>query len=306
MFYDDNCIGNLKHQFERFGANSCLWMEETLNFINNEYHEKDILFSCLKFIDSLTTAFSSNSKDGVVVTFFSSLVCKEELTNSLNLTSLGIYHSAFDSLRRAIEITLAGFYFDLIKGNQFFIEDDVLKSELFDWYYSLKETPRMRDIKNRLSEHKKFRDNSWVICEAHKLFGSLSNYSHSNGINYSVLNFINRKGDFGISTFSKENLHLFLENYIKTSKQIAVLYAFFNPILICGLPVFEKFGFSGGLGLFEKKQSQVLLNLIHEDYKKKLFEIVNQNNSIQDRIKKVEAMPISDEYKKMQSYFPEN
>lgn len=295
---------NLKSFFTKFTDGSNLRIEETCLYIEKKYHDKATFYDCLAFINHLSSLFSAKSKFGLIAIMISSMDSKMELLNALNLASIGIYKSSFDSLRRALEITLVGLYFDLVKGDEIEFEDKELKNEILGWYESKVNTPFFKKIKSNLPKKGNFKvvcDKLAWITQIQELYNELSDIAHTKGLENSIMEINKTKKFYNTPEFNEETLKLVLNYFIRTTVMIATSYAIHNPILTYGLPVFEKFGPSMK-GLYEEHQANILLKIIPENIKQIIMEIVKKDNDIQEKIRKIEEMPVSEDYMRFKTF----
>lgn len=281
----------LKINFDNFYANPSSRFEESINYLNQDYQEKAVFYRANNFTNNLISLLTAENLQAFAVKLLSSLDAMLELNTSCNLSFMFLYKSSFDSLRRALEITVLGQYYELVQNNT---------DTIFDWMNSKTDTPKFRKMINELSTVKRFSDLNTLFNwknELQDLYWRLCDFSHTKGHEKSIISL--NKSDFFKPILNIQALEDFLTKYINTVQQIAIIYAINNPILIIGLPTLEKFGFTSQNGLFSDSQAQNLRDLLPERYKEYVVQLIEQDNAIKTRVEEINKMPDSESYTKI-------
>lgn len=75
-----------------------------------------------------------------------------------------------------------------------------------------------------------------------------------------------------------ETLESFANFYIKTVKEIVTLLALYNPKILLGLPIDEKFGLNPPFsGFFYEGQAEIVMKLIPDNYQE-YFKTLKEND----------------------------
>jgi hypothetical protein len=280
----------LRFHFNNLWDNPGLRFDDSITYINQEFSDKEKFFIANKFSNGFISLLTSNSLHALDVKMLSSIDAMEELNTSVNLSFMYLYKSSFDSLRRALEITVIGQYFELIKNNI---------DSVFDWFNSKSNTPmfskmikelimdqNFKEIDSRFNWTKNISKHYWNLCD----------FSHTKGHDKSIIS-LNKKSIFK-PEINKEALQSFLTNYISTLEHIAIIYSIQNPILIIGLPIYEKFGNSGNHGFFSEDQAMNLRNLLPKEYLEYIQQLT-EFEIIKYKIKEIKTLPDSESYIKM-------
>lgn len=280
----------LRFHFNNLWHNPESRFEESINHIEKNYTDKEGFFIANKFTTSLITVLTGKNAQAIAVKLLSSTDAMEELNISVNLSFMYLYKSSFDSLRRALEITILGQYFEHVQNNF---------DEVFDWIYSKKDTPRFNTMIDKLSKHQMFAELGSRFDWKNKIlnhYWRLCDYSHTKGHEKSITT-LNKKLILK-PTINTEVFNDFLSLYFVTVQQIAIIYAIQNPILIIGLPILEKFGFSSH-GYFSEDQAGNLRNLLPANYKEYIIQLIEIDHDIQNKIREFNDLPDSETYLKI-------
>lgn len=278
----------LKLHFDSFYANSDSRFKSTINYINQKYQKKELFFKANEFTNSLIALLTAKNLQAYSVKLIASLDAMSELNTSINLSFMFFYKSAFDSLRRAIEITVLGQYYELV-------ENDC--ETIFNWIDSKSNTPNFQKMINDLLSVQIFSEinsNFEWKKEVQNHYSSLCGYIHTKGSKKSIIS--TNKSNFFKPAINIESLDEFLSYYITTVQQIAIIYSINNPILIIGLPTLEKFGFITNNGLFNDSQAQNLRDLLPQKYMEYVLQLVNKDSDIEKRIHEIKNLPDSKNY----------
>jgi len=278
----------LKFHFGNFYSNPDSRFNKSINYINEKYQNKDVFFRANNFTNSLITLLTGKNPQALAVKLISSSHAMLELSTSINLSFMFFYKSSFDSLRRAIEITVLGQYYELVKNNF---------DTVFNWIYSKSDTPRFSKMISELTLVQKYSELNTLFDwknELQNLYWNLSDFSHTKGHEKSIVS-LNKSNIFK-PALNISALEEFLSQYINTVQQIAIIYAINNPILIIGLPTLEKFGFDYSKGIFSDSQAQDLKELLPIKYKEYVTQLIENDNDIKSRINEIKNLPDSDSY----------
>jgi hypothetical protein len=284
---------NIEKTYGRFISGIDDRCNESLNYIDKLYPKREEFYRVNAFSRNLISLITGQSQQGAVIRLFASADSMVELENSLNLALSFQYKSAFDSLRRALEITVLGVYFDLV-------ENDFEK--IFNWIHSQVDTPPFSRMVDKISSIKIFIDLNikfgWKD-EIKNYYWKLCDYTHTKGLLKSITE-LNKTNYFKSKQINLNALNEFLSDYIETIQNIALIYSTNHPILLVGLPILEKFGFKMSIGLFNDLQATNLKQIIPEKYNEYFDNLLKTSDSIQTQIESINKMPISEDYIKIQ------
>ncbi len=284
---------NIENNYNRFIAGINSRCKESLRYIDNSYPRKIEFYNVNIFSKNLIRLVTGQNQLGAIIKFFAAADSMMELENSLNLAFSFQYKSAFDSLRRALEITILGVYYD-------FIENDAEK--ISNWVNSQTDTPYFSKMLEKIITVKEFKDLNEKFAwrnDIKSLYWKISDYSHTRGIIKSITE-LNKVNFSGTTNFNNKSLKEYLNNYIEIIENIAIIHSVNNPILLEGLPTSEKYGFEVPSGLFDFDQAENLKKIIPSKYKVYLEQLVKRDNSIQKRIESIRKMPTSKKYIEIQ------
>lgn len=243
---------------ERFNA--------SLKNINNNYIQKEIFKLSIDFVDyHLSETVKSDMQQLYTVGYFPATEAEMELDHSIKHSLVGSYKSAFADLRRALELTLISVY---------------LTSETYDrkkaveWVTSKSDTPGFSKSLDKLVKNGRFKDFNDLFNwkkSLQEFYWQLSDFSHNKGELKSYRNL--NKTSFYISGTSAQSidfntLNIFCDYYIRTVSEIIVMLSLYNPIILVGIPIVEKFGLNGpSSGYFNEGQAELVHQLLPEKYK---------------------------------------
>lgn len=277
----------LKFQFENLWFNPNSRFEESIKHIKECYQDSDSFFAANKFTNFLLNILTAKNSKSLAAKLFSAIDAMEELNLSINLSFMYLYKSSYDSLRRALEITVLGQFYESVEDNP---------ETAFNWIKSKTDTPRFNKMVTKLSTNETFGvidskfewktnllNHYWNLCD----------FCHTKGYEKSIVN-LNQKSILK-PDINPQVLDLFVSNYIATVQQIAMIYTVQNPILIVGLPTFEKFGLESK-GLFSNEQADNLKSILPDSYRSYLINVIDNNETIQNRINEIKNLPDSEFY----------
>lgn len=288
-------------QFLKYRLNT--FIEGIENRITESYElisrrcDKDItLKNAISFPDVLMQTALGHSPQGVACRLFTVCDAYLELRNAINLTAIGVYKSSIDSIRRSLEIICVGLYFDEI--------DQEGKLSAFEWLESKTGTPYFTTVViKKLFRQPKYSyfngDDFQLEAETSSLFWDLSDYTHTRGISKSISSIQSKCGFGEAPKVNDVFLSEVLDLYLRTVKNVAILLAISNPLLLIGLPLEEKLGLGCHLGRFNKEQASILNSLVADEYKDKLMQILESDLSIQNEIHRITTMPDNEGYSEM-------
>lgn len=277
----------LKFQFDNLWFNSNSRFEESIKHIKEYYPDSKSFFAANKFTNSLINILTAKNSQSIAAKLLSAIDAMEELNLSINLSFMYLYKSSYDSLRRALEITVLGQFYENVEDNP---------EVAFNWIGSKTDTPRFNNMVTKLSSHEAFSvidskfnwktnllNHYWNLCD----------FCHTKGYEKSIVN-LNQKSILK-PAINPQALDLFASNYIATVQQIAIIYSVQNPILIVGLPTFEKFGLESH-GLFSNEQADNLNTILPDCYRNYLLHVIENNDTIRNRINEIKNLPDSEIY----------
>lgn len=290
---------DIEYHYDRFISGINDRCRESLDYIDKTYSEKDEFYRVNTFSKNLVSLVTGKSNLGVLIRLIASVDSFMELDNSLNLAFSFQYKSAFDSLRRALEITILGVYYDLVENDY---------EKITNWINSQVNAPYFSGMIQRIIIVDKFKDLNEKFKwdnEIKHLYWKLSDYSHTKGFAKSITE-LNKVNYSETTKINSTSLNEFLNNYIETIQNIAVVCSVNHPILLVGLPTTEKFGFNSPLGLFNDSQSENLKNIIPSRYKAYFDNLVKMDVSIKIKEDSIAKMPVSENYIKIQDSLKKN
>lgn len=252
---------------------------ETIEFIQNVYAHKEILYSCIDFMDyDLIETSRSDLETLSRIWLFPTREASEELNECLHRIISSFYKAAFDNLRRALEIVIVGCYFS---------QKNIDAIHAREWLNSKRETPLFsRAIKSLLQNEriKKIEQDTLWVTKLKCFYWDLSDVIHVRGEKYSFNSLQPTMFSYnGLNTpyRSVNNLEKTLNMFIQTFQHICTIIAITNPILLIGLPLEEKCGINGPMtGFFCESQAVSLWNLLIPDTKPFFEELIKRDTEV--------------------------
>jgi hypothetical protein len=241
-------------------------LEDSLKFISDSYTQKNWLDDCLKFVNwHMADGVKSTIDQLNTIGFYPIVEASLELDHSLKHALFGSYKAAFADIRRALELAVLSVYF---------VSSESRSEKAKEWIKSKTDTPFMSRMLKELIKSDRFLELhtqcNWE-ADVKELYYGISDYSHNKGTekSYNHLNRINfHTGGSHLPNIYTETLSIFLDHYIKTVRQIATILALYNPVLLIGLNMEEKFGFNDPFsGYYGDYESGLLTKLIPDNYK---------------------------------------
>ncbi len=235
------------------------------DFLNSDFIDKELFQSCSVFINQCIfqaspSTFESMAKLGV----FPWNEAEVELQQSLTLAYLGLFKSAVDSLRRALEIVIIAIYFS---------DNSIQKKEAKAWLKSEADTPFFSRSLDKIFSRHRFamleQELKWKT-RTKQFYWKLSNISHTKGIENSLLKIQPTNlvaNGIPAPSFSAPAFNKFSSLFIACIQEIAVYLSCLNPIILVSLPLFEKFGFNPPLsGFFEEAETDSFRRVLPTEY----------------------------------------
>lgn len=294
-------------------------MKASTEFIQNEYDRKDLLYKTTDFVqhdfcDMLKADFSHMERIGnfpIREAFY-------ELQHSINHALIGSYKAAFADLRRSMEMCLTIPFFTkenmekYVLDESMSIEDrlnifDAINEgeikEANDWIKGERSTPFFSNMLKKLVKEERFKEIDEECKWKEKIQGlyfKISDFSHNKGYraSYEALNSpSNIINSIAYPTMKKESLKLFCDLYIETVQNNSVILALYNPLVLEGLPIEQKFGINEPFsGYFCHAQSELLWELLPQEYHAFFEKIRTTDMEVLDAVQWVMDRPdVSDE-----------
>lgn len=255
--------------------------EKSLSYIKDKYKNNEVLNEVLRFCDLLfIDAFKADINELQRIGFFPSTEAEYELIFSLKELLSGNYKCSIDHMRRALELTITAIYFSL---------DRTSIERAKEWMTSNKKTPSFsaKMIKS-LINHDRFREinelHNWS-ADIKQHYWALSDFIHVKGMNkgFRNLNIGSISGSPGntILPINIETIDSLLDLFIETVKHILVSLYLYNPILLVGMPIDEKFGINPPIGgYFNEAQAESMKILIPGKYRDFFEGLISSDNEI--------------------------
>jgi hypothetical protein len=213
------------------------------------------------------------------VGFFPAAQIQFELHRAITHTSFGHYRAIYDSLRRALELSIVGVHF---------LSESISKDDAENWMKSETDTPMLkRSIKaiNRYDLGMELNKRFSLSENIRELYRELCNIVHVKGEQYGY-----RELDkacvsspiYSLSSFSEESFFLALDDYVEVVRHIALTVSILNPVILEGFPISDKFGINGPIsGFLEPEQSKRVRELIPDKYLDYIMEWKETSDKIQ-------------------------
>jgi len=266
--------------------------KETLEYLKQKYINDEILNEAFRFADLLfLDTFKSDIEALKRIGFYSSTEAQFELEFSIKSLLTGNYKNSADHMRRALELVIATIYFSL---------DNVEFSVAREWMDSKEGIPSFsgKMIRKLISE-KRFKDingqYNWSE-DIKSLYWDLCDYIHVKGQNkgFRILNLGNTSSTRGNTIFpiNEDTIDEFILLYKKTIQSILTALYLYNPVLLIGLPIEEKYGSSAPTsGFFNDCQAECMKKLIPHKYKEFFIDLAKTDTEIIETRKKVLDLP---------------
>ena len=264
--------------------------EESVKHIIKKYGNDSTLNEVVRFCDYLfEDAFKADLNELQKIGFFPSTEAKYELEFSIKELLSGNYKCSIDHMRRAFELTFVGIYFSLGEMN-------VEKAR--GWLRSKQSTPFFSNIIRSLIKKDRFKEiNDSLLWsdEIKQHYWDLSDYVHVKGMEKGYLSFnvklVSTPGNNNLSICTHA-LDMVLGLFIDTVQHILVSLYLYNPILLVGQPIDEKFGLDPPIGgYYNHVQAESMKKLIPIKYKAFFQDLINTDTDIKEISKWFEDKP---------------
>jgi len=265
-------------------------VDASLEFIKTNYEnsvELELAIDYIEYFHSETIKADINQL--TKLGYYPSTETEMELDHSIKHALIGSYKSSFTDLRRALELTVTAIYLS---------SEDVDRQKAVDWIMSVKDTPGFSNVLSKLIKNGRYKDINdqceWKI-NLQNLYWLLSDFNHNKGQlkGYRELNNTNFfTAGTSLPTIKIDTLSLFCDYYIKTVKEIVALQSLYNPVILVGVPVEEKFGLEGPMsGYLNDGQAEVINKLIPENYRDYFNHLIGHDEEIKSVIEYFNSLP---------------
>ncbi len=253
--------------------------EASIDFLNNRYKESSVFVKAVEFIDGIyLEGFRADVDSLLRIGFFPANESAYELNEGLVHALIGSYKSAFDHVRRALELVLVGGYF---------CKKEVSKAHAKEWIESHRQTPLFSHTVNEVKKDSPFLEIDadyywaknikalyWEICDITHVRGEANS---SRILNETSCHF----GSMALPNITETGLSRFADLYIRVVQEIATMMALFNPPLLIGLPIEEKFGVNEPIGgYYNEFQSAKFKEILPEHYREFFESFVKEDSEI--------------------------
>jgi hypothetical protein len=212
------------------------------------------------------------------VWLFPATEATDELSECLNRLLDCSYKGSRDNMRRALELILVGVFFS---------HSHISPEDAKCWLNSKRRTPYFSQVVKDLSVLPRFErfnaDHNWADVIS-QFYWDLCDTIHTKGEKNSlrelqpVHTIVN---SIRIPEFNENMLRASLDLYLETVSQIAVILAAYNPVLLVGLPLLQKFADNPPLsGFFEESQAETLWRLIPAHYHQGFRHIIETDEEV--------------------------
>ncbi|TPE43592.1 hypothetical protein [Pontibacter mangrovi] len=262
-----------------------------LHFIKTKYKNTEMLNLCVSFMEY-------HHSDAIVadvenlfyrIGYFPATEAEMELDYSIKHALIGSYKAAFADLRRAIELTAI---------NVYLTSEHSKREASFEWIMSQRDSPFFSTMIESLAKTGRFKD---INEEANwkqnikQFYWRISDYTHNKGQakGYRELNKVNAHmfGTF-VPNINLETLSSFLDCYIETVREITIFLALYNPVILVGLPLEDKFGLNGPMsGFYTEHQAEAINSLIPEPYKEYFTQLIKKDEEVIGAVESIISMP---------------
>jgi len=265
-------------------------VNDSLNFLKTKYSNISDLNLAIEFIEyHHSDAIKGDIEQMYRVGHYPSTEVEMELDHSIKHALIGSYKAAFSDLRRAIELTLI---------SVFLLSEHSDRKKAVEWFLSKCDTPNFSKSLNKLIQQGHFKDLNnkyeWKKNLQH-FYWQLSDYSHNKGKlkGYRELNKTNFfTAGTSIPTINYETLESICDFYIKTVGEIIVMLALYNPMILVGVPLDEKFGLNPPIsGFFYEEQAKLVHKLIPNKYKSFFSDLTDNDVEISSIIEYFNSLP---------------
>ncbi len=260
------------------------------NHIKNSFRDRAKFQRCLDFVQyDILDCMRSDWEPLARVWVFPATEAEDELSEGLNCLLGCAYKASRDNMRRALELIVVGVYFGTAH---------VSANEAREWLNSTRKTPFFSKTVDELAQMPRFdllnAGCNWAN-ELKDFNWGLSDTIHTRGTNHSLREL--QPSTFHINSlwlphFSPVHLEQGLLLWIETIEHLCVLLAAYNPVLLVGLPLAQKFGPDGPLsGFFEEGQTELLWELIPDRYHSVFRKISHEDDEVLTLRQAIEDLP---------------
>jgi hypothetical protein len=127
-----------------------------------------------------------------------------------------------------------------------------------------------------------------------ELYIELSGFSHNKGMlkGYRELNKITLfTPGTSVLSIKKETIDTFCDLYIQTIQEIIAIQALYNPIILVGVPLDEKFGLEPPIsGFLNDEQARMIKKLIPEKYENFFDHLTKNDSEIKENVECFNAL----------------
>ncbi len=274
---------------------------QVTNYVNDEFKNKDLLYSCVVFINHIfLDGFKSYLDTLQRISFFPSNETQRALQDSINHLLIGSYRSAYDNLKRALEMMCVVVYFS---------DANIKISEVNSWWHSQSETPFFKRMVNYIFELPRYKifDGRFQFKEKlkHLYYTEICDVTHVRGFekSYDKLELSHVcLGGIYVPNISKSTMNKFLDVYIEVVQTICVILALYNPILLVDVPMEQKLGFNAPIsGFFLGDQPKIFKQLMPTIYKDFFYRLALEDEEVISTMEWFKSQPdITDEELKRQ------
>ena len=263
---------------------------ESCEYVRNDYPKRLLFETALIFAgNDISDAIKADIEQHRRIGFYPAVEAQMELDNAVKHALIGSYKAAFGDLRRALELIVLSNYLSSEKTK---------RKDSIDWMNSNQNTPYTANMIGALvkdGRYKALNDSNQWAKNLKQCIGSLADISHNKGrmMGYMELNKINMHIGFThLPNIDLKTLEMFCNVFIGVVGEIVVLLALYNPIVLVGLPIDEKFGFNPPMsGFYCDIQSERLTSLIPDRYLE-FFKLLRDNDEqIESLTEWVEGFP---------------
>ncbi len=251
------------------------------DYIKDKFPNKDRLYLCLEFMDYVySDSFKGSFKEWDKHGGFPAIETGHQFDYAIKHAITGSYKAAFEHLRSCLELTVLTVYFSF--EEHFFDGEDWLNMPGIDWkkakqderkwFDSLVDTPFFSKMLKVIKKDHRFDafDTTYLWFEELKAnYYKLSDYTHIKGYKMGTQSLNKGNSQFNNSRFHNININTleeFLNTLIQTVENILVLIVLYNPIVLMELPLEEKFGINAPIGFILPGQSDLINQLIPNNY----------------------------------------
>ncbi|MBK8501524.1 MAG: hypothetical protein IPL46_04550 [Saprospiraceae bacterium] len=287
-------ISSEMNPFEKKGKIFILDIDDrvhrSLKFLQDDYSNYEILKTANEFVDwCQTDATRSDFQTLSKVGMYPNTESEIELDYAIKHALIGSYKSAYGNLRRALELIVVFIYF---------MHEKIAKEKAISWLSAKNDTPSFSRTLKKIKLYERFSEieNKFEWSnQVQQLFWELSDFGHNKGQKngYRDLNKLNFHASHTfVPNLNFETLESFANFYIKTVKEIVTLLALYNPKILLGLPIDEKFGLNPPFsGFFYEGQAEIVFKLIPENYQEHFKMLRDNDQENKDIIEWFESMP---------------